>query len=103
MILLDFHCEAINNELCGSFLKVDLSTYRCLVFKNKAIIRPHTTEEIKVLFIPSSPGVFRCTFSVASWPCSTDAETIVQAEALASTVTLTAIAESPVIEVPVCK
>ncbi|XP_030781620.1 centrosomal protein of 192 kDa isoform X7 [Rhinopithecus roxellana] len=79
--------------------KVDLSTYRCLVFKNKAIIRPHTTEEIKVLFIPSSPGVFRCTFSVASWPCSTDAETIVQAEALASTVTLTAIAESPVIEV----
>ncbi|XP_063651969.1 centrosomal protein of 192 kDa isoform X9 [Pan troglodytes] len=79
--------------------KVDLSTYRCLVFKNKAIIRPHVTEEIKVLFIPSSPGVFRCTFSVASWPCSTDAETIVQAEALASTVTLTAIAESPVIEV----
>ncbi|XP_063509413.1 centrosomal protein of 192 kDa isoform X4 [Pongo pygmaeus] len=78
--------------------KVDLSTYRCLVFKNKAIIRPHATEEIKVLFIPSSPGVFRCTFSVASWPCSTDAETIVQAEALASTVTLTAIAESPVIE-----
>uniref|UniRef100_A0A8I5YM18 Centrosomal protein 192 n=1 Tax=Pongo abelii TaxID=9601 RepID=A0A8I5YM18_PONAB len=79
--------------------KVDLSTYHCLVFKNKAIIRPHATEEIKVLFIPSSPGVFRCTFSVASWPCSTDAETIVQAEALASTVTLTAIAESPVIEV----
>nr|XP_054393589.1 centrosomal protein of 192 kDa isoform X6 [Pongo abelii] len=79
--------------------KVDLSTYRCLVFKNKAIIRPHATEEIKVLFIPSSPGVFRCTFSVASWPCSTDAETIVQTEALASTVTLTAIAESPVIEV----
>ncbi|XP_055224374.1 centrosomal protein of 192 kDa isoform X4 [Gorilla gorilla gorilla] len=79
--------------------KVDLSTYRCLVFKNKAIIRPHATEEIKVLFIPSSPGVFRCTFSVASWPCSTDAETIVQAEALASTVTLTAIAESPLIEV----
>uniref|UniRef100_A0A8I5YP81 Centrosomal protein 192 n=1 Tax=Pongo abelii TaxID=9601 RepID=A0A8I5YP81_PONAB len=78
--------------------KVDLSTYHCLVFKNKAIIRPHATEEIKVLFIPSSPGVFRCTFSVASWPCSTDAETIVQAEALASTVTLTAIAESPVIE-----
>ncbi|XP_045383774.1 centrosomal protein of 192 kDa isoform X2 [Lemur catta] len=79
--------------------KVDLSTYRCLVFKNKVIIRPHATEEIKVLFIPSNPGVFRCTFSVASWPCSTDAETIVQAEALASTVILSAIAESPVIEV----
>ncbi|XP_008057115.1 centrosomal protein of 192 kDa [Carlito syrichta] len=79
--------------------KVDLSTYRCLVFKNKVIIRPHATEEMKVLFIPSRPGVFRCTFSVASWPCSADTETIVQAEALASRVILTAIAESPVIEV----
>ncbi|XP_012601610.2 centrosomal protein of 192 kDa isoform X1 [Microcebus murinus] len=79
--------------------KVDLSTYRCLVFKNKVIIRPHATEEIKVLFIPSNPGVFRCTFSVASWPCSAGAETIVQAEALANTVILSAIAESPVIEV----
>uniref|UniRef100_A0A2K5D198 Centrosomal protein 192 n=2 Tax=Aotus nancymaae TaxID=37293 RepID=A0A2K5D198_AOTNA len=86
-------------SVCVNGEKVDLSTHRCLVFKNKVIIRPHATEEIKVLFIPSSPGVFRCTFSVASWPCSTDAETIVQAEALASTVTLTAIAESPVIEV----
>nr|XP_054099916.1 centrosomal protein of 192 kDa isoform X18 [Callithrix jacchus] len=86
-------------SVCVNGEKVDLSTHRCLVFKNKVIIRPHATEEIKVLFIPSGPGVFRCTFSVASWPCSTDAETIVQAEALASTVTLTAIAESPVIEV----
>ncbi|XP_037661527.1 centrosomal protein of 192 kDa isoform X2 [Choloepus didactylus] len=79
--------------------KVDLSTYPCLVFKNKVIVRPHTTEEIKVLFIPSSPGIFRCIFSVASWPFSADVETIVQAEALASRVILTAIAESPVIEV----
>nr|XP_010333901.2 centrosomal protein of 192 kDa isoform X2 [Saimiri boliviensis boliviensis] len=86
-------------SICVNGEKVDLSTHRCLVFKNKVIIRPHATEEIKVLFIPSGPGVFRCTFSVASWPCSTDAETIVQAEALASTVILTAIAESPVIEV----
>ncbi|XP_058412722.1 centrosomal protein of 192 kDa isoform X5 [Diceros bicornis minor] len=79
--------------------KVDLSAYPCLVFKNKVIIRPHATEEIKVLFIPSNPGIFRCTFSVASWPFSADAETIVQAEALASRVILTAIAETPVIEV----
>ncbi|XP_032149342.1 centrosomal protein of 192 kDa isoform X6 [Sapajus apella] len=86
-------------SVCVNGEKVDLSTHHCLVFKNKVIIRPHATEEIKVLFIPSSPGVFRCTFSVASWPCSTDAETIVQAEALASTVTLTAVAESPAIEV----
>lgn len=79
--------------------KVDLSAYRCLVFKNKVIIRPHATEEIKVLFIPSDPGIFRCTFSVASWPFSADPETIVQSEALASRVILTAIAETPVIEV----
>ncbi|XP_058534642.1 centrosomal protein of 192 kDa [Ochotona princeps] len=79
--------------------KVDLSTYPCLVFKNKVIIRPHATEELRVLFIPSSPGVFRCLFSVASWPCSADAETVVQAQALASRVVLTALAEAPVIEV----
>ncbi|XP_070276806.1 centrosomal protein of 192 kDa isoform X2 [Myotis yumanensis] len=79
--------------------KVDLLAYPCLVFKNKVIIRPHATEEIKVLFIPSDPGIFRCIFSVASWPFTADAETVVQAEALASRVILTAIAETPVIEV----
>ncbi|KAM5219037.1 centrosomal protein of 192 kDa isoform 2-T2 [Hipposideros larvatus] len=79
--------------------KVDLSAYPCLVFKNKVIIRPHATEEIKVLFIPSDPGIFRCIFSVASWLFTADAETIVQAEALASRVILTAVAETPVIEV----
>ncbi|XP_057555757.1 centrosomal protein of 192 kDa isoform X3 [Hippopotamus amphibius kiboko] len=79
--------------------KVDLSAYPCLVFKNKVIIRPHATEEIKVLFIPSGPGIFRCIFSVASWPFSADVETVAQAEALASRVVLTAIAETPVIEV----
>ncbi|XP_047647424.1 centrosomal protein of 192 kDa [Phacochoerus africanus] len=79
--------------------KVDLSAYPCLVFKNKVIVRPHATEDIKVLFIPSDPGIFRCIFSVASWPFSADAETVVQAEALASRVVLTAIAETPMIEV----
>ncbi|XP_004684025.1 PREDICTED: centrosomal protein of 192 kDa [Condylura cristata] len=79
--------------------KVDLSAYPCLVFKNKIIVRPHSAEEIKVLFIPSDPGIFRCIFSVASWPFSADADTILQAEALASTVILTAIAETPMIEV----
>lgn len=78
---------------------MDLSAYPCLVFKNKVIIRPHATEEIKVLFIPSNPGLFRCVFSVASWPFIADAETVVQAEAMASRVFLTAIAETPVIEV----
>ncbi|KAK1337628.1 hypothetical protein QTO34_002261 [Cnephaeus nilssonii] len=79
--------------------KVDLLAYPCLVFKNKVIIRPHATEEIKVLFIPIDPGIFRCIFSVASWPFTADAETVVQAEALASRVILTAVAETPVIEV----
>ncbi|XP_013368299.1 PREDICTED: centrosomal protein of 192 kDa isoform X3 [Chinchilla lanigera] len=79
--------------------KVDLSTYPCLVFKNKVIVRPHAAEEITVLFIPLDPGIFKCVFRVASWPFSADTETIMQAEALASRVVLTAIAESPVIEV----
>ncbi|KAM6148391.1 centrosomal protein of 192 kDa [Erethizon dorsatum] len=79
--------------------KVDLSTYPCLVFKNKVIVRPHAAEEITVLFIPLDPGIFRCVFRVASWPFSADTEMIAQAEALASRVVLTAIAESPVIEV----
>lgn len=85
----------------GSFLKVDLSTYPCLVFKNKVIVRPHAAEEVTVLFIPLDPGIFQCVFRVASWPFSADTETVVQAEALASRVVLTAIAESPVIEVTV--
>lgn len=82
---------------------MDLSTQTCLVFKNKVVIRPHATEEIKILFIPTNSGIFRCTFSVASWPFSADSDTVVQAEALGSRVTLTAVAETPVIEVTVCK
>ncbi|XP_074058182.1 centrosomal protein of 192 kDa [Macrotis lagotis] len=83
--------------------KVDLSTYHCLVFKNKTIIGPHTTEDIKVLFMPSHPGVFRCVLRVSSWPVSSDLDTIAQAEALASRIVLTAIAENPVVEVETCK
>ncbi|XP_038602144.1 LOW QUALITY PROTEIN: centrosomal protein of 192 kDa [Tachyglossus aculeatus] len=79
--------------------KVDLSTYHCLVFKNKAIVGPHTTEDIKILFIPSHPGIFRCVFSVSSWPVSADPETIMQAEALATRVILTSVAENPVLEI----
>nr|XP_048275455.1 centrosomal protein of 192 kDa isoform X2 [Myodes glareolus] len=86
-------------NICVNGEKVDLSTQTCLVFKNKVVIRPHATEEIKILFIPTNSGIFRCTFSVASWPFSADADTVVQAEALGSRVTLTAVAETPVIEV----
>ncbi|XP_028630112.1 centrosomal protein of 192 kDa isoform X2 [Grammomys surdaster] len=86
-------------SICVNGEKVDPSTQTCLVFKNKVVIRPHATEEVKILFIPTNSGIFRCTFSVASWSFSSDADTIVQAEALGSRVTLTAIAETPVIEV----
>ncbi|XP_043834192.1 centrosomal protein of 192 kDa [Dromiciops gliroides] len=83
--------------------KVDLSTYHCLVFKNKTVIGPHTTEEIKVLFVPTHSGIFRCVLRVSSWPVSSDPDTIAQAEALASRVVLTAIAENPVVEVETIK
>ncbi|XP_036613779.1 centrosomal protein of 192 kDa isoform X2 [Trichosurus vulpecula] len=79
--------------------KVDLSTCHCFVFKNKTVIGPHTTEEIKVLFMPTHPGIFRCVLKVFSWPVSSDPDTMAQAEALASRIVLTAIAENPVVEV----
>ncbi|XP_072462705.1 centrosomal protein of 192 kDa [Notamacropus eugenii] len=79
--------------------KVDLSTCHCLVFKNKTVIGPHTTEEIKVLFMPAHPGIFRCVLRVSSWPVSSDLDAIAQAEALANRIVLTAVAENPVVEV----
>uniref|UniRef100_A0A7M4EJL6 Centrosomal protein 192 n=1 Tax=Crocodylus porosus TaxID=8502 RepID=A0A7M4EJL6_CROPO len=79
--------------------KIDPMKYQCLVFKNKTIVGPHSTEELKILFLPCYPGVFQCVFSVSSWSVSADAETIVQAEALATRVILTAVAENPNLEV----
>uniref|UniRef100_A0A8C8RB39 Centrosomal protein 192 n=1 Tax=Pelusios castaneus TaxID=367368 RepID=A0A8C8RB39_9SAUR len=79
--------------------KMDPLKYQCLVFKNKTIIGPHSTEELKMLFLPSHPGIFQCVLSISSWPVSADAETIVQAEALATRVVLTAVAENPVLQV----
>uniref|UniRef100_A0A8C3IZ99 Centrosomal protein 192 n=1 Tax=Chrysemys picta bellii TaxID=8478 RepID=A0A8C3IZ99_CHRPI len=79
--------------------KMDPLKCQCLVFKNKTIIGPHSTEELKILFLPCHPGIFQCVFSISSWPVSADAETIVQAEALATRVVLTAVAENPNLEV----
>ncbi|XP_032038549.1 centrosomal protein of 192 kDa isoform X1 [Aythya fuligula] len=79
--------------------KMDPAKYQCLVFKNKAIIGPHSTDDLKILFLPCHAGIFQCILSVSSWPVSADAETIVQAEALASRVVLTAVAENPHLEV----
>lgn len=79
--------------------QMDPAKYQCLVFKNKAIIGPHSTDDLKILFLPCHAGIFQCILSVSSWPVSADAETIVQAEALASRVVLTAVAENPHLEV----
>ncbi|XP_043364073.1 centrosomal protein of 192 kDa isoform X2 [Dermochelys coriacea] len=79
--------------------KMDPLKYQCLVFKNKTIIGPHSTEELKILFLPCHPGIFQCVLSISSWPVSADTETIVQAEALATRVVLTAVAENPNLEV----
>ncbi|NXK53938.1 CE192 protein, partial [Chauna torquata] len=79
--------------------KVDPAKYQCLVFKNKTITGPHSTDDLKILFLPCHSGIFQCILSVSSWPVSADAETIIQAEALASRVVLTAVAENPDLEV----
>ncbi|XP_072854876.2 centrosomal protein of 192 kDa isoform X1 [Pogona vitticeps] len=79
--------------------KVEPQKHRCLLFKNKTVIGPCTTEELKMLFLPCQAGVFQCVLSVASWPFSADADTIVQAEALAARVIVNAVAENPDIEV----
>ncbi|NWX87377.1 CE192 protein, partial [Nothoprocta pentlandii] len=79
--------------------KMDPTKYQCLVFKNKTIVGPHSTDDLKILFLPCHSGIFQCILSVSSWPVSADAETIVQAEALASRVVLTGVAEHPHIEV----
>lgn len=46
--------------------KVDFSAYPCLVFKNRVIIRPHATEEIKKCssyhLIPGSSMYIQCCF-----------------------------------------
>lgn len=78
---------------------MDPLKHRCLLFKNKTVIGPCTTEDLKILFLPRQAGVFQCVLSVASWPFSSDANTIAQAEALAARVILNAVAENPELEV----
>ncbi|NWU09012.1 CE192 protein, partial [Cephalopterus ornatus] len=79
--------------------KMDPMKYQCLVFKNKIIVGSYSTNDLKILFLPSHSGIFQCILNVSSWPVSADAETIVQSEALASRVVLTAVAENPNLEV----
>ncbi|XP_064409611.1 centrosomal protein of 192 kDa isoform X3 [Latimeria chalumnae] len=79
--------------------KVDTMTCQCLIFKNKTIVGPHTTEDVKILFLPNLSGVFQCILSVSSYPVSADADNVARAEALAKRVVLTAVAENPSIQV----
>uniref|UniRef100_A0A8C4XM27 Centrosomal protein 192 n=1 Tax=Falco tinnunculus TaxID=100819 RepID=A0A8C4XM27_FALTI len=79
--------------------KMDPVKYQCLVFKNKTIVGSYSTNDLKILFLPCHSGIFQCVLNVSSWPVSADAETIIQAEALASRVVLTAVAENPNLEV----
>ncbi|KAM3928231.1 centrosomal protein of 192 kDa isoform 1-T1 [Leptodactylus fuscus] len=84
---------AVNGE------KVDVGAHQCLIFKNKTIIGPRASEDVKLLLLPQRAGLFQCVLSVSSWPVSADAETIVRAETVSSKVLLTAMSEYPLIEV----
>uniref|UniRef100_UPI00398F3BB2 centrosomal protein of 192 kDa isoform X2 n=1 Tax=Pristiophorus japonicus TaxID=55135 RepID=UPI00398F3BB2 len=79
--------------------KMDAFAHQCWIFKNKTIIGPHVTEDLKVMFLPRYPGIYQCVLCVSSCPVSADANTITKAEALAARVIITAVAEDPLIEV----
>ncbi|XP_072902818.1 centrosomal protein of 192 kDa isoform X3 [Hemitrygon akajei] len=79
--------------------KMDTFAHQCWIFKNKAIIGPHVTEDLKLMFLPRQAGVFQCVLSISSYPVSADAHTIARAEALAVRVVVTAVAENPFVEV----
>ncbi|XP_072425902.1 centrosomal protein of 192 kDa isoform X5 [Chiloscyllium punctatum] len=79
--------------------KMDAFAHQCWIFKNKTIIGPHVTEDLKLMFLPRHSGIFQCIICVSSYPVSSDANTIVRAEALARRVVITAVAEDPLIEV----
>ncbi|XP_054020395.1 centrosomal protein of 192 kDa [Dryobates pubescens] len=74
--------------------KMNPVKHQCLAFKNKTMVAPYSTGDVKILFFPSHPGIFQCILSVSSWPVSAD-KTIFQA----SRVVLTAVAETPDLEV----
>ncbi|XP_043543642.1 centrosomal protein of 192 kDa isoform X6 [Chiloscyllium plagiosum] len=79
--------------------KMDAFAHQCWIFKNKTIIGPHVTEDLKLMFLPRHSGIFQCIICVSSYPVSSDVNTIVRAEALARRVVITAVAEDPLIEV----
>ncbi|XP_032875321.1 centrosomal protein of 192 kDa isoform X3 [Amblyraja radiata] len=84
---------ALNGE------KMDTFAHQCWIFKNKTIIGPHVTEDLKLMFLPRHPGVFQCVLSVSSHSVSADANTFARAEALAVRVIVTAVAEDPLVEI----
>ncbi|XP_048452154.1 nucleoporin SEH1 [Rhincodon typus] len=80
-------------------MSMDAFAHQCWIFKNKTIIGPHVTEDLKLMFLPRHSGIFQCVICVSSYPVSSDANTVVRAEALAVRVVITAVAEDPLIEV----
>ncbi|XP_067887295.1 centrosomal protein of 192 kDa isoform X2 [Heterodontus francisci] len=84
---------ALNGE------KMDTYSHQCWIFKNKTIIGPHVTEDLKLMFLPRHSGIFQCVMCVSSCPVSSDANTIARAEALAVRVIIIAVAEDPLIEI----
>ncbi|XP_062915771.1 centrosomal protein of 192 kDa isoform X5 [Mobula hypostoma] len=79
--------------------KMDAFAHQCWIFKNKTIIGPHVTEDLKLMFLPRQAGVFQCVLSISSYPVSADAHTVARAEALAVRVVVTAVAENPLVEI----
>ncbi|XP_069778568.1 centrosomal protein of 192 kDa isoform X2 [Narcine bancroftii] len=91
----------VNVALNGE--KMDTCAHQCWIFKNKTIIGPHVSEDLKLMFLPRQPGVFQCVLSISSHPISADTNTIARAEALAVRVIVTAMAEDPLVEILAAK
>ncbi|XP_078688586.1 uncharacterized protein LOC144920334 isoform X3 [Branchiostoma floridae x Branchiostoma belcheri] len=67
--------------------------------KQKTIIGPHTTEEIKVLFTPHHPGVYVAQVQVSSCLVLANSEDAAVIDHMPSMVNIQAIAEKPFIQV----
>ncbi|CAH1277142.1 CEP192 [Branchiostoma lanceolatum] len=67
--------------------------------KQKTIIGPHTTEEIKVLFTPHHPGVYVAQVQVSSCLVLANSEDAAVIDHMPSIVNVQAIAEKPFIQV----
>ncbi|XP_033117603.1 centrosomal protein of 192 kDa-like [Anneissia japonica] len=65
----------------------------------KTVISPHTTEEVKVIFMPKHPGIYIAEVHVASSPVVADSEAALVQASAPQIVTIQGLAEKPNIEV----